>query len=53
MTTTETRIKYYKLDVIAPPDQAYLLHTEEKVLQLNRHHVMGKEPIFGRIDPYF
>ncbi|MCY7368984.1 MAG: hypothetical protein LH474_12615 [Chamaesiphon sp.] len=53
MTTTKVRIeslqaksistiKYYKLDAIAPPDEAYLRHTEERMLQLNKHHIISQ-----------
>jgi hypothetical protein len=53
MTTTKPRIKslqtksistikYYKLDAIAPPDEAYLCHTERRMLQLNKHHIISQ-----------
>jgi hypothetical protein len=35
-------IKYYKLDAIAPPEEAYLCHTEGRMLQLNRHHIISQ-----------
>jgi hypothetical protein len=35
-------IKYYKLDAIAPPEEAYLHHTEGRMLQLNRHHIISQ-----------
>jgi hypothetical protein len=53
MTTTKVKskrlkvksvstIKYYKLDAIAPPDEAYLRHTEARMLQLNKHHIISQ-----------
>ena len=38
-------IKYYQLDAIAPPDEAYLRHTEERMLQLNKHHIISQSYI--------
>lgn len=35
-------IKYYQLDAIAPPEEAYLRHTEGRMLQLNRHHIISQ-----------
>jgi hypothetical protein len=35
-------IKYYKLDAITPPDEAYLRHTEERMLQLHKHHIISQ-----------
>jgi hypothetical protein len=35
-------IKYYKLDAIAPPDEVYLRHTEARMLQLNKHHIISQ-----------
>jgi hypothetical protein len=35
-------IKYYQLDAISPPDKAYLRHTEERMLQLNKHHIISQ-----------
>jgi hypothetical protein len=53
MTTTKVRIerlqaksistiKYYQLDAIAPPDETYLRHTEGRMLQLNKHHLISQ-----------
>ena len=35
-------IKYYKLDAIAPPEEDYLRHTEGRMRQLNRHHIISQ-----------
>jgi hypothetical protein len=35
-------IKYYQLDAIAPPDETYLRHTEGRMLQLNKHHIISQ-----------
>lgn len=35
-------IKYYKLDAISPPDEAYLLHTEDRMLELDKHHIISQ-----------
>jgi hypothetical protein len=35
-------IKYYKLDAITPPDEAYINHTEGRMLQLNKHHIISQ-----------
>lgn len=35
-------LKYYKLNAIVPPDEAYLRHTEGRMLQLNRHHIISQ-----------
>jgi hypothetical protein len=35
-------IKYYQLDAISPPEEAYLRHTEERMLQLNKHHLISQ-----------
>lgn len=35
-------IKYYKLDAIAPLEEAYLHHTEGRMLQLDRHHIISQ-----------
>ncbi len=35
-------IKYYKLDAIAPPEEDYLSHTEGRMIELNRHHIISQ-----------
>jgi hypothetical protein len=35
-------IKYYKLDANVPPDEAHLRHSEERMLQLNTHHIISQ-----------
>jgi hypothetical protein len=53
MTTTKVKveslkvnnistIKYYKLDAVMPLDEAYLSHTEGRMLQLNKHHLISQ-----------
>lgn len=41
-TKSVSTIKYYKLDAIAPPDETYLRHTEGRMLQLDRHHIISQ-----------
>jgi hypothetical protein len=35
-------IKYYKLDAIVPPDEDHIRHTEGRMLQLNKHHIISQ-----------
>jgi hypothetical protein len=41
-TKSISTIKYYQLDAIAPPNETYLRHTEGRMLQLNRHHIISQ-----------
>jgi hypothetical protein len=36
-------LKYYKLDSVAPPHQAYLNQTETRMLQLDEYHLISQE----------
>jgi len=38
-------LKYYKLDSIAPPHEAYLHKTESRMLQLEKYHQISQEHI--------
>lgn len=41
-TKSISTIKYYRLDANAPPNETYLRHTEGRMLQLNRHHIISQ-----------
>jgi hypothetical protein len=35
-------IKYYQLDAIVAPEEAYLRHTEGRMLELDKHHIISQ-----------
>jgi hypothetical protein len=41
--TDISALKYYKLDSVVPPHEAYLRETEARMLQLEKHHLISQE----------
>ena len=44
-TTDISALKYYKLDSVVPPHEAYLRETAIRMLQLEKHHLISQEHV--------